>query len=87
MFQQTRVHVFQRRQQRCTIRRAGQDHHHHAPAEYPDHHFAHARLGNIPQLRNLNGVDHRKRNNSRGVACQLKRVGHVVGKVRAGPGA
>ena len=48
VLQQSRMHVFKRGQQRGAIRGTGQDHHHHAAAQNPQHHFAHARLGYFP---------------------------------------
>ncbi len=86
MFQQARMHVFQRGEQGSAIRCAGQDHHHHAATEDADDNFTYARLGDIPQLRDFYNINHRERDDRRRVAGQLESISGIIGKMRAGPG-
>ena len=80
------MHVFQRGKQCGAIGGAGEDHHHHAAAQDTDDDLAYAGLSDIPQLRNLYGIDHGKSNDRRRITGQLKGVGDVIGEMRAGPG-
>ncbi|MNC01507.1 hypothetical protein D3C75_488570 [compost metagenome] len=86
MFQQSGVHALKSTDQGGAIRSAGQDHHHHPAAEYPDNDLADAGLSNIPQLGDIQNIDHRKGNDCGSVTRQLKGIGDVIGKVGAGPG-
>ncbi len=87
MLQQPGVHRFQGADKGGAVGGAGQDHHHHAAAQDADNDFAHPCLGNIPQLGDVENIDHREGDDRRGVTRQLEGIGDVIAEVGAGPGA
>ena len=86
VLQQSRMHIFERRQQGAAVGGAGQDHHHQATAQNTDNHLAYARLRYLPQFGGIDHINNRKGNDGAGIAGKLESIGDVVGIHRACPG-